>query len=288
MDKTFLSIVSGLGGMIGWGTSDFFANSASEKVGHFKTLFWSQIAGLLLIGSLLFTVANFNITPAMLGLTLFCGVMYAIGYIYFYKGFEVGNVSVISATINLQVLFVILISFFIRGQTLSRLQLPAIALLLLGITLVSVKLSDLNKGKIELLKGVKETITAAIIFGIFYWPINEFIVETTDWIFVSFLNKLTAILTVWFIASFQQKKLSVSRNKKTFLLLFAVGIFEAFGVLSASFGQAYGDGIIVTPIASALTIVTVALAMIFSKEKINKIQGFGIFLTVCGIILTTF
>src|SRR3989344_8432654 len=106
MSKTLISILGGLGGMFGWGTSDFFANSASEKVGHNKAFFWSQVAGLaLILLFVVFTAPSFAITPFLLGLTIFCGVAYALGYLLFYKGFEIGNVSVISATINLQVLF---------------------------------------------------------------------------------------------------------------------------------------------------------------------------------------
>ena len=50
MNNTIISILAGLGGMFGWGTSDFFANNASEKVGHTKTFFWSQLAGMLAMG----------------------------------------------------------------------------------------------------------------------------------------------------------------------------------------------------------------------------------------------
>ena len=58
-------------------------------------------------------------------------------------------------------------------------------------------------------------------------------------------------------------------------MLAAIGILEAIAVLSVTFGQSFGDGIIVAPISSALTVVTVGLAMIFSKEKITKLQGVG-------------
>jgi len=290
MDRTLISILSGLGGMFGWGTSDFFANSASEKVGHNKALFWSQIAGLGLITLLLvFSVVNFTIPIVLLGLTIFCGIAYALGYLLFYKGFEVGNVSVVSATVNLQVLFVMAISFFLRGQKLTTLQIPAIALLLIGVTLVSVNFDDLRKGTVSLLKGVKETLAATVMFGVFYWPLNEFIVEKVDWIVVSFITKLTAIVVVFLISKFRKESLAIKeRGNKLYILLAAVGILEAVGVLSATFGQSYGDGIIVAPISSALTVVTVTLAMIFTKERINKIQGVGIALAVVGIIMTAF
>ena len=47
MSPIILSILAGLGGMFGWGTSDFFAGLFSKKIGHFKTFFWSQTAGLV-------------------------------------------------------------------------------------------------------------------------------------------------------------------------------------------------------------------------------------------------
>lgn len=49
MSKTFISLLAGLGAMFGWGVSDFFANSASDKFGHTKAFFYSQIAGIALI-----------------------------------------------------------------------------------------------------------------------------------------------------------------------------------------------------------------------------------------------
>lgn len=290
MDKTLISILGGLGGMLGWGTSDFLANNASEKVGHAKTFFWSQVAGLLLIFILVLLVSpNFAITPYLLTLSIIGGIAYAIGYLFFYKAFEIGNISVVSAVINFQVIFIIAISYFLYQQSLSPLQIPALFLLLLGITFVSVNISDIKKGSLSLLKGVKETLIAAVLFGVFYWPLNEFIVEKADWLAIGFITKLTAIIAVFLIYSFKKQSMVIKKpTNKLFILIAAVGLLEAVGVLSVTFGQSYGDGIIVAPISSALTVVTVGLAMIFLKEKITRLQALGISMTIIGIILTAF
>ncbi len=289
MDKTLLSILAGLGGMFGWGTSDFLANSASEKIGHTKAFFWSQIAGLLLIIILvLINNPSFTIDSALVVLTIFGGFAYAAGYLLFYKGFEIGNVSVISAVINLQVVFVIAISLF-RGQSLTLFQIPAIILLLIGVTFVSVNFADLKKGTITLLKGVKETLLATVMFGIFYWPVNEFVVEKTDWLSISLITKLTAVIVVFLFVKFKKQTLTIKKVTKNLVVLVScVGLLEAIGVLSVTFGQSYGDGIIVAPISSALTVVTVGLAMIFLKEKITKIQAAGIMMVIIGIVMTAF
>ena len=87
----------------------------------------------------------------------------------------------------------------------------------------------------------------------------------------------------------QKKALSISsQTQKVKLVTALVGVLEAIAIISMSFGLAYGDGIIVAPISSSLTIVTVALAMMFSKEKITKLQALGILMAVGGIILTAF
>lgn len=289
MSRTLISILGGLGGMVGWGTSDFFANYTSEKIGHTNTFFWSQIAGLVFIFLLVLTmVPNFALTPLLIFLTIVSGIAYAIGYLLFYKGFEIGNVSVVSAVVNLGTLFMIVISFLVRGQRVTPMQIPALTLLLVGVILVSINVSELRKGIVTLLSGVRETLAAAVLFGVFYFPLNEFVVERTDWLAVSFLTKLTAIIVVCLLSLVKKQSLVVKASKKLWMVILAVGVLEASAVLSVTFGLAYGDGIIVTPISSALTVVTVILAMLFSSEKINRLQALGIALVVSGVVMTAF
>lgn len=288
MDKAIISILSGLGGMLGWGVSDFFANSASDSIGHKKAFLYSQIIGLVFLTALAaMFVKSYSLVTSLIPHLLITGIAYTLGYLFFYKAFEIGNVSVVSSVVNLQQIFIIGISFFIYKQSLTLIQVPAILMLLIGVTLVSVNFKDFIKKGISLVSGVKESALAAIMFGLFYWPINEYIVERSDWIASTLYIKIIAIITVFIIAYFQKSNLTLVPRKKNILLVLAlVGILEAIAVLSIGFGGAYGDYIIVGPIAGSLTVVTVTLAMIFLKEKITKVQGLGIGMVIAGIILT--
>ena len=67
-----------------------------------------------------------------------------------------------------------------------------------------------------------------------------------------------------------------------------MGMIEVAAVALVNYGLTIGDAILITPIASALSIVTIALAVIFLKDKISKLQGFGIFTAIIGIIATAF
>lgn len=67
-----------------------------------------------------------------------------------------------------------------------------------------------------------------------------------------------------------------------------MGIIETGAVALVNYGLTIGDAILITPIASALSIVTITLAIIFLKEKISNIQGLGIVTAIIGIIVTAF
>jgi len=57
-------------------------------------------------------------------------------------------------------------------------------------------------------------------------------------------------------------------------------------VALVNYGLTIGDAILITPIASALSIVTITLAIVFLKDKITKIQGLGIVMAIIGIVVT--
>jgi len=284
-----MSVIAGLGGMFGWGVSDFFANLSSEKIGHFKTFFWSQLAGILLTLLLIpFFGLNTNLSLSFVVLLFVTSIFYAVGYLFFYKAFEIGNVSIVSATINLNVIIAMIIAFVFVGQRLSPLQLFAVFLVLVGVTLVSVNLKDLKNRQLKLLVGVKETILASLFFGVF-WNLSEYISEKIGWLPTTLYIKIGAILFLLAFSLFVKKKLELSKvSSKTKLIVGLVGILEAAAVASVNWGLSVGDLILVSPISSALSIVTITMAVIFLKEKITKTRTLGIIVTIVGIVLTAF
>ncbi|MBN1146059.1 MAG: hypothetical protein JXA78_02290 [Anaerolineales bacterium] len=103
MSAIIQSILAGLGGMFGWGLYDFFWGRFSKRIGNFKTFFGSQLAGLVFATLLSFAFAiNLNIPTRIAILIPVASIFYAVAYLLFFKGFELGNVSIISATMNLR------------------------------------------------------------------------------------------------------------------------------------------------------------------------------------------
>jgi len=67
-----------------------------------------------------------------------------------------------------------------------------------------------------------------------------------------------------------------------------MGIIEAGALIAVNFGLTIGEAILISPIASALSVVTIGMAIVFLKERVHKVQLIGIASVVLGIIATGF
>ena len=287
MSTTTLSILSGIVGMFGWGIYDFLGGVFAKQIGPFKSFFWSQLAGLISALLLAFVFAT-SINVPILVIILFpiAAIVYSAGYMFFFKGFEIGNVSIVAATMNLWAVFTMLFAFAFMGQRLSTIQTLGVLMIISGVTLASINWSDIRNQRFQLSSGVKEAVLGAFFFGIF-WNISEIISEKVGWLLTTLLVKFGIVIFL-LIFSFLVKreiglKETAAKIKYTVVLM---GIIEAGAVAVVNYGLTIGDAILITPIASALSIVTITLAVIFLKDKVTKLQGLGIIIAVVGIIVT--
>jgi len=289
MSAVIQSIIAGLGGMFGWGLYDFFGGLFSKRIGNFKTFFWSQLAGMVFATLLaVFWAANLDI-PTQIGIYIaVASVLYAAAYLLFFRGFELGNVSIISATMNLWAVFTMLFAFIILGQRLSTSQLLGVMMIIGGVALVSLKWEDLKERNVQLLSGIKETVLAALLFGIF-WIFSEIISESIGWLSTTLFVKVGVVVFMLFFSLMAKRELRVANSDhKIMRVILLAGVLEAGAVAIVNWGLTIGDVILVTPISSALSIVTIGMAVIFLKEKITRMQGVGMIVAVAGIVLTAF
>jgi bacterial/archaeal transporter family protein len=289
MSTTIISILLGIGGMFGWGVYDFLGGVFAKQIGPFKSLFWSQLAGAISI--LLLAVAfaaGTRISMLAITLSVIAAIVYSAGYLFFFKGFEKGNVSIVAATMNLWAVFTMLFAFSFMGQRLSMIQTLGVLMIISGATLASLNLSDIKSQGFQFSSGVKEAILGAFFFGVF-WNISEIISEEIGWLLTTLFVKLGIVV---FLLAFsflvkQQANLPKTDTKIKYAVVF-MGIIEVGAVALVNYGLTIGDAILITPIASALSIVTITLAIIFLKEKVTRLQGFGIVGAIIGIVLTAF
>ena len=289
MSTAILSILSGIGGMFGWGIYDFLGGVYTKQIGPFRSFFWSQLAGLISCLLLLFILPISPHIPVLVIILLpIAAILYSGGYLFFFKGFEVGNVSIVAATMNLWAVFTMLFAFIFMGQRLSTIQSVGVITILCGATLASLNWSDIRNRRFQLSSGVKEAVLGAFFFGIF-WNISEVISEEIGWLLTTLFVKLGIVLFLLFFSLLIKRKLDLTQaTTKIKYMVGLMGIIEAGAVAIVNYGLTIGDAILITPISSALSIVTITLAIIFLKDKVTKLQGVGIITAIAGIIVTAF
>lgn len=146
----------------------------------------------------------------------------------------------------------------------------------------------LKRRNFQISTGVKETVIGAFFFGSF-WNISELISEKIGWFQATLFIKLGIILLFLLFSFLVKQEISLTKSSmKTKLILISIGIIEAGAIAIVNFGLTIGDAILITPIASALSVVTIMMAVIFLKEKVHKLQTFGIITVISGIIVTGF
>jgi transporter family protein len=289
MSTTILSILLGIGGMFGWGIYDFLGGVFAKQIGPFKSFFWSQLAGLIsaFLLAFVFTI-SVNVSALVIILCAIAAIIYAAGYLYFFKGFEIGNVSIVAATMNLWAVFTMLFAFIFMGQRLSTIQTIGVLMIISGATLASLNWSEVRKQGLHLSAGVKEAIVGAFFFGVF-WNISETISEEIGWLLTTLFVKFGIILFLLIFFFLVKREINLSKaSAQTKYMVVLMGIIEASAVALVNYGLTIGDAILITPIASALSIVTITLAIIFLKDKVTKLQGVGIVAAIAGIVLTAF
>ena len=289
MSTAILSILSGIAGMFGWGIYDFLGGVYAKQIGPFKSFFWSQLAGLISTLLLIFVfTTRLNVPILIIILLPIAAIIYSAGYLFFFKGFEIGNVSIVAATMNLWAVFTMLFAFIFMGQRLSTIQSIGVLMIISGVTLASLNWSDIRNQRFQLSSGVKETVLGAFFFGVF-WNISEVISEEIGWLLTTLFVKFGIIVFLLLFSFLRKRELDLTKAAtKTKCMVVLMGIIEAGAVAIVNYGLTIGDAILITPIASALSIVTITLAIIFLKDKVTKFQGIGIITAIAGIIVTAF
>ncbi len=289
MGPTILSILSGIGGMFAWGIYDFLGGVFSKQIGPYKSFFWSQLAGSISVLLLaLVSGLSFNVPILVIILFPIAAIVYSAGYLFYFKGLEIGNISIVSATMNLWAVFTMLFAFVFMGQRLSPIQTLGVLMILSGVTLASLNWSNIRKKRFQLSSGVKEAVFGAFFFGIF-WNISEIISRVVGWLLATILVKVGIVLFLLLFSFLVKREMgwkTAAKGTKYAVLL--MGIIEAGAVAIVNYGLTIGHAILITPISSALSIVTITLAIFFLKEKITKLQGLGMITAIVGIIVTAF
>ncbi len=277
-------IIFGIVAMICWGAADFFTAKAVRKTSLLKTFIYSQMTCAILlfvIFQLFFELPVLSYTT--ITIVLITGFLGVISYLAFYRGLQVGKVSIISPIAACWGAVTVILCLIFLNETLSGFQAAGVCLAILGAVLASFKLRDLVKLKLgNLSRGVKYAVIAALAWGTYFVYIDVLAAELS-WFLPMLFIKTTATAYILAYSAATGKDISFPRNTAFFIIM--IGLLEAVGFLAYGVGITSEYTVIVAPIGAAFPVITIILARIFLKETLELNQKIGIISVLCGLVL---
>lgn len=287
-----IAVLAGLGGMVGWGTADFFAKKTIDRIGDITSLFWGQLLGIIPLGVLFFATGR-NL-PQLSGrepiYLLLLGVFSGLTYIPTYIAFGKGKLSLISPIFASYSAVVALLAAAILKEQLSLHQQYAIILVFVGIVLISTSPVDLfklaksrSKHKAD---GVPEILMAVVTYSFWLIGLDAFI-KGKDWVPVLLVIRILSTLSLG-IYAFATKRKLLFKNKSVWKYLPAIGLFDVGAFAAVSYGYSMTNHVaIITVLAATFSVPTIILAKLFLKEKITPLQTLSALTILVGVAIVS-
>jgi drug/metabolite transporter (DMT)-like permease len=283
-----IAIISGIFAMVGWGLADFFTKMTVDKIDDFRTYFWTNITGMLQI--LFYLIFNFQIPDLTFQTILYIltiSLLPTFGILLYFRGLSKGKATVISPVYSTYAAFAVLISFLIFNETIVGITWLGLGIVFLGTLLASFDYNEFRKIDFELrdlTRGIKETLLAALLIGI-YFPIWDRFLAREGWMILLLLGYIFSFAILMGISFLKKKKLKI-KNKKLWKWFFIIGFLNtiAFFFVIGGFKRTTYTSII-SVISATSPIIVITLARIFLREKISLTQKLGIVLVLIGLVI---
>jgi|SRR3989344_3986162 len=289
--ELLIAIIAGLGGMIGWGSADFFAKKTIDRIGSIVTLVWGHLIGTIFFVLLaLFQLIIFGeliqipINPMVwLGL-IFFGTLQMIVYWLAYQGFGKGQVAVLNPVFASFSGLVAFISIVFLGEATNTIKLIALIVIFAGVILLGFDFKGLRSKNLNFVPGLKEVSLAALLAAIWTLGWDKF-VGGRDWLAYALLMYTFLTLAAFVASKLLRVKLSgVKSNLWIFIVGIGLGETIAYAAISLGY-SATSLTSVVTLISGAFSLPTIILARIFLKEKVTTAQTIGSIVVIAGIII---
>jgi drug/metabolite transporter (DMT)-like permease len=276
-----LSILFGLGAALGWGAADFTGGLASRRASPYQVLFLAEIAGLLPL--LILTLAVGEPVPALPAWlwSAAASVLGTIGLLFLYRALADGQMT-IAAPVSalLAAVIPVLVGAVTEGLP-GLLTFYGFALALASIWTISQSGESMDF-RINL-RDLRLPLVAGLFFGCYFVLIDQATKAALLWPLVS--ARLAGILVMVLFALIVRG--SILPGREVWPLVSLGGVLDVIGNVFYVLALQTGRLDVSAVLGALYPASTVVLAWLILKERISRLQTFGILLAFGAITLLT-
>ncbi|MEU1728311.1 DMT family transporter [Nonomuraea sp. NPDC005692] len=274
-----LAIVLALGASLVWGASDFLGGLRSRALPVLSVLLISQSTALVLLALMAAARGTGPPDASSLGHAAVAGLGELAGIAALYRGLAVGKMSIVAPVAATAPALPLLIGLA-AGQIPGPLQFTGLALAMMGLVVTSYRSgADTGPGP-RTMPSILYGLLAALGFGIFFFTMHDAGESDVGWALL--IARLTAVLALTSVITLKRHRVRVPRADLPLLALIGALIIVADFLYTTA--STLGLMSIAAVLGSLHTIVTIALARIVLKERLERAQQIGIAVSLIGVL----
>jgi drug/metabolite transporter (DMT)-like permease len=289
-----LGILLGLAAALAWGVADFMARFSTRRIGTYRTLLYMQLVGFLALSVLLTATHGWGgITetsrPAWAWVIL-AGLLSTASTIALYRSFEIGILAVVAPIAASYPALTVILSLA-SGEVLRPARAFGIGAALVGVVLAATSFAPVaanatspphHKG--HLTRGVPWAVAAAVGYGVLFWLLGFRVMPAFGAVASVWIIRLTTFSTLALLAAPVRQSTRLPAGN-AWWLVGGIGIIDTSAFVANNLALKTEQVAAASVLASLYGGVTVLLAALFLREKLEWSQWFGIVLIFVGIAL---
>ena len=307
-----MGIILGLSAALFWGTADFLVRYTTRIIGTYRTLFYMQFIGFACLSIYLVASGEFSRLAARISwqwwiLALITALLNVISALALYRSFEIGVLAIVSPIAASSTALTVVLAI-LSGEMISRARGIGITAALIGVALAATRFTPssnteerdldpksttysnkryrkpglLRRG--QLTRGVGWALVAAVSYGVDFWLLGIYIAPVFGGIMPVWIIRITTISTLAIFAMPARQSLQWP-PRRAWRLIIPIGLLDTMAFLSVAIGYTTDQVSVVSVLASLFSAVTVLLAWIFLREKLQWSQWLGIVIIFLGVSL---
>ncbi len=285
MRSLTLGIIAGLVAALGFGFGDYLAAKASRQFSAIHATFWTQFLQLGIVAVVFLVLGwHWEFKPIALVLALSYGAVFFTGLTMAWRAFRIGPVSLASAFVSGYALVAVLIALTLLHEHLMLRQGLAIAIMIGGAMLCSVGKGIKLQGSFWRQPVVVYALLGALGIGGSFVLI-DLMVKTVGWQSALLLQSGGVVVCSSVMLKLRGNSFLPQGRLPINSTVIACAICLEIGGIMLTYGFSTALVAIVALVASVSPLITVAMSLIFFKERLSLYQAAGIGGITGGLVL---
>jgi drug/metabolite transporter (DMT)-like permease len=275
-----LAAVLALGASVAWGVGDFLGGLKSRTLAPLAVLAVAQpvgLAAMLVVGAIHWEPwpgesALLAVPAALLG---------TLGLVAFYRGMASGSISLVAPIAATGALLPVGFGLA-TGERPSALQLAGIGLAVGGAVVTSYEPGAVAQ-RPRVAAGVGWALLAAVAFGGYFIPMHE--ASEGDFVWATLVFRIASFSLV--MAALLAFRPRLTRAPRDLAVIACIGLADTSGNVLFAAAASQGLVSVVSVLASLYPVVTVALARVYLRERVTRVQEAGAVATLGGVVMVS-